>query len=273
MQDSPNKEMSFLDHLEELRWNITKSVIAILIITVFAFIMMDWIFHNVLLAPVQPDFWTYKMMCRLGDAMCIDTLNIPSFQNRTVSGQFTLHMIASFVTGFIIAFPYVFYQIWSFVKPGLSGIERKYSSGAVFFVTSLFISGILFGYYIVTPISLNFLINYQISPLIKNDFDIISYIKFVCLLVVGTGIMFQLPVAIYILTRIGLITPSFLRKYRKQAVVVMFIIAALFTPSPDFLTQLIVAIPLLLLYELSIFISASVYNKKHKDTYGVNPLE
>lgn len=262
MQEPLKKEMAFVDHLEELRWHLIRSVGAILIFTIVAFsIMQDFIFPHVLLGPVRADFWTYRMLCKLSEAMCVHEITF-EMQNRTVAGQFTMHVIASFVGGLTIAFPYVFWEFWRFIKPGLHMVERKYSTGAVFFVSTLFLAGVLFGYYIVTPLSLNFLINYRLDPAISNIIDISSYISFVCMLVLGSGIMFQLPVAIYILSRIGIIGPEFLRKYRKHAIVVIFIIAAIFTPSPDFFTQLVVAIPLILLFEISIFISAGVHRRK-----------
>lgn len=263
MQEVPKTEMAFVDHLEELRWHLIRSVGAILLLTIIAFTYMDVIFHHVILGPVRTDFWTYRMLCKLSESMCIQKIDF-IMQNRTVAGQFTMHVIAAFVSGLVLAFPYVFYEFWRFIKPGLHAVEQKYSSGAVAFVTILFGAGVLFGYYIVTPTSLNFLINYKLDPSIDNNIDISSYISFVCMLVLGSGIMFQLPVAIYILSRIGIVGPAFLRKYRKHAIIVIFIIAAIFTPSPDFFTQLIVAIPLLLLYEISIFISAGVERNKQK---------
>lgn len=264
MEDTPKREMAFVDHLEELRWHLIRSVGAILILTIVAFSFMDIIFHHVLLAPVRADFWTYRMLCQLSETMCVEKIDF-EMQNRTVAGQFTMHVVASFVAGLTIAFPYVFWEFWKFIKPGLHMVERKYSAGAVFFVSALFTLGVLFGYYIVSPLSLNFLINYKLDPAISNIIDVSSYISFICMLVLGSGIMFQLPVAIYILSRIGIIGPAFLRKYRKHAIVIIFIIAAIFTPSPDFFTQLVVAIPLILLFEISIFISAAVHRRKEKD--------
>jgi sec-independent protein translocase protein TatC len=266
MQDSQNAEMSFIDHVEELRWHIIRAVIAVLIFTIIAFSFMDFIFHHILLGPVRPDFWTYQQLCKLGDGLCIKEINF-RMQNRTMAGQFNMHIVAAFVSGIVIAFPYIFWEFWSFIKPGLHPTERKYASGAVLFVTTLFTLGILFGYYMVTPLSVNFLINYQLDPSIENIIDISSYITFVCMLVIGSGLMFQLPVIIYILTRIGIVGPVFLRKFRKHAIIGIFIVAAIVTPSPDLITQSIVAVPLIILYELSIFISAAVASRKAKGTY------
>jgi sec-independent protein translocase protein TatC len=267
----PKKEMTFVDHLEELRWHVVRSVIAVIVLTIIAFASMNFIFHQIILAPVKPDFWTYRMLCLLSEDMCIKEINF-TMQNRSMAGQFTMHVIASFVTGVILAFPYVFWELWRFIKPGLHSLERKYSAGAGIFVTTLFVTGIMFGYFIVGPLSINFLINYKLDDSIVNNIDVTSYISFLCLLVLGSGIMFQLPVVIYILSRIGIVTPSFLRTYRKHAIVAIFIIAAIFTPSPDFFTQLIVAIPLMLLYEISIFISVGVYKKRQKDLGSTVPV-
>lgn len=252
-----------MDHLEELRWHILRAVGAIILFTIVAFATMDLIFHNIILAPAKADFWTYRILCRLSEAMCVQDIEF-HLQNRTVAGQFTMHIVASFVTGIILAFPYIIWELWRFIKPGLSPVERKYSSGAVIFVSALFTVGIIFGYFIVAPLSVNFLMNYRLDPGIQNIIDVSSYISFLCMIILGSGIMFQLPVVIYILSRIGIVGPAFLRKYRKHSIVSIFIIAAVFTPSPDFFTQLIVAIPLIFLYELSIFLSAVVTRRKEK---------
>lgn len=253
-----------MDHLEELRKHIIRSVVAILIMTIIAAASMDLIFHYVLLAPTRPDFWTYRMLCKLGEGMCIDKIEFNP-QNLSMAGQITTHIVASIITGAVAAFPYVFWQIWKFIKPGLHPNERKNAGGTVFYVTILFVIGVLFGFYVLAPLSVNFLLTYTLDPSIHNLPEISSYISFIGMLVLGSGIMFQLPVAIYILTRMGIVGPSFLRKYRKQAIVVIFIIAAIFTPSPDFFTQSVVALPLYLLFELSIFISAGVAKRKEQE--------
>ena len=267
MQDSEKKDMAFVDHLEELRWHIIRSVIAVLVVTIVAACFMDFIFHDILLAPARTDFFTYQFMCGLDKALCIEKIDL-NLQNRTMAGQFNMHIVASFITGLVFAFPYIVWEFWRFIKPGLHMVERKYASGAVSFVTTLFAIGIVFGYYIVTPLSVNFLINYKLSPEISNIIDISEYVTFICMLVIGSGLMFQLPVIIYILTRIGVVGPSFLRRYRRHAIVGIFILAAIVTPSPDLLTQTVVGIPLYILYELSIFVSAIVEKAKMKGTYS-----
>ncbi len=264
------KEMGFLDHLEELRWNLIRSISAILVFTVIAFLNKDFIFGYLILGPAKPDFWTYRMFCELGiylntPDICIDHLNF-TLQSRNMTGQFAMHITSSFVAGFIIAFPYVFWELWRFVKPGLYPKEVNATRGAVFVVTFLFIIGILFGYYVISPLSINFLANYQLDPTILNQFDITSYISTLIMMVLASGLMFQLPIIVFVLTKMGLLTPSFMRTYRKHSIIVILIIAAFITPSPDIFSQLLVAIPIYILYEASVFVSAwEIRNKAKRD--------
>jgi sec-independent protein translocase protein TatC len=255
------KEMTFLDHLEELRWHLMRAIIAILVCTIAAFIYMPEIFKIIILGPSRPDFWTYRMMCNIGPSFCIDKIDFV-LQSRNMSGQFAMHITASFVGGMVMSFPYVFWELWTFIKPALYPGEKKFTSGSVFFVSMLFATGILFGYYIIAPLSINFLANYKLDPSITNQFDVTSYVSTLCMLVLGSGLMFQLPVVIYVLSVMGIMTPEFMKKYRKHAIVINFIIAAFITPSPDILTMSLVAMPLILLYEISIFISASAAKKR-----------
>ena len=263
------KEMSFLDHLEELRWHIIRSAIAIVIFMIAAFIAAPWIFDNIIFAPAKVDFPTFRWMCEFGtwagapEALCVDKINF-KLQSRYMTGQFTMQFTAAFVIGLIIAFPYVFWEIWRFVKPGLYSRERRYSRGAVVAVSFLFILGVLFGYYILCPMSIWFFSNYTISDVISNEFDITSYVQTVVALVFGSGLLFQLPVVMYFLSRIGIVTPAFLRKYRRHAVVIILIVAALITP-PDPLSQTIISVPLYLLYEVSILVSVVVYRQRQKE--------
>jgi sec-independent protein translocase protein TatC len=253
------KEMSFVDHLEELRWNIIRSVIAILVFSIAAFASMNLIFHHIILAPARPDFWTYRMLCKLvtyagQPQLCIDKINF-TLQSRSLSGQFSMHLTSAFVVGMVLAFPYVFWEIWRFIKPGLHLKEQKTSTGAVFFVSLLFMMGILFGYYIVSPLSIQFLANYQLSEQIENQFDVASYISTLTTLTFSCGLMFQLPMIMFVLTKIGIVTPDFLRNFRRHAIVVILIIAAIITP-PDVMSQILVSLPLFILYEVSIWVSA-----------------
>jgi len=261
------EQMSFLDHLEELRWHIIRSLGAIIVFGVVAFIMRDFVWGLLILGPTKVDFWTFRMFCKVSssigsDAFCFDEMPF-IIQSRKMTGQFSMHIVSSAVIGLIASFPYVFWEIWRFVSPGLYDNERKLSRGAVFFVSLLFMLGVLFGYYIVTPISVNFLGNYQVDPSILNEFDITSYVSILVTLVLACGLLFQLPIVVYFLSKAGIITPSALVKYRKHAIVVILIIAALVTP-PDPITQLLVTLPLLLLYQASIYISKMVVRKEAK---------
>lgn len=263
------KEMSFLEHLEELRWHVVRSLIAIVVFMIFAFVNIEWIFTNILFAPGKVDFPTFIWLCKLGtwlgtpDAFCVEQIPF-KIQSRLMTGQFTMSITASFVIGLVLAFPYVVWEIWRFIRPGLYNKEKKSSRGAVTAVTFLFTLGVLFGYYVMSPMMIAFLANYTISDLIVNEFDITSYVGTIVTVVLGSGLLFQLPVVIYFLTKVGIVTPVFLRTYRKHAVVVILIIGAIVTPSADPLSQALISIPLYLLYEISIIISGRVIRAKEK---------
>lgn len=263
------KEMSFLDHLEELRWHVVRSIIAIIVITIAAFILAPWVFENIIFAPARVDFPTFKWLCEIGrltnseESLCAKEIPF-KIQSRHMTGQFTMHIMASFVLGIVVAFPYIAWEIWQFIKPGLYHKERKYSRGAVASISFLFFAGVAFGYYVMSPLAVYFLANYRISDMIVNEFDITSYVSTITTLVLGSGILFQLPVVIYFLTKVGMVTPTYLRKYRKHSIVIILIIAAIITP-PDPLSQTLITIPLYLLFEFSIFISAIVVRKKLKE--------
>lgn len=262
------KEMSFLDHLEELRWHLIRSLAAVIVFTIGAFISAKWIFENIVFGPARPEFPTFKVLCKLGQFLNMDGLCITDIpfkvQSRNMTGQFTMHIMASFILGLMIAFPYVCWEIWRFIKPGLQVKERKYSRGAVAAVSILFFFGVMFGYYVITPWMVYFLANYSISDMVVNEFDITSYVSTVVMLVFGSGLLFQLPVVIYFLTKIGIVTPEFLRKYRKHSIIIILIVAAIVTP-PDPLSQMLITIPLYLLFEISILISAAVAKRKAKE--------
>lgn len=250
--------MSFLDHLEALRWHLFRAVSAVLIFTVAAFIAKDFVFGVLILGPSKVDFWTYRVLCDLGNyvgipALCINDLPF-TIQSRQMTGQFSMHMTSSLVVGLIAAFPYLFYEVWRFISPGLYAKERNAARGAVFFVSFLFLSGALFGYYVLTPMSINFLANYQLDPSIANEFDITSYVSTLSMLVLASAIMFQLPIVVYFLSMSGLVTSKMLKSYRKHSVVVILILSAVITP-PDVISQLLIAMPILVLYELGILIA------------------
>jgi len=263
-ENKTQSEMGFLDHLEVLRWHLIRSTFAILILAVIAFFFREFIFNTIILAPKNKEFITNVLLCKLGKYFNIDGLCINShpFQiiNINMAGQFSTHIMVSTVSGIIVAFPYIFWEIWRFIKPALHNTEKKYTRGAVFFTSLLFILGVLFGYYIIVPLSVEFLGNYSVSTQIVNQINLSSYISTVTSATLATGIVFELPMVVFLLSKIGLITPGFLRRNRKYAIIVILIIAAIITP-PDVFSQIIVSMPLLLLYEISIFISKKVSSK------------
>ena len=258
-------DMTFLQHLEELRWHIIRALIAVVAGAILAFMFKNIIFDHVILAPNNPDFITNRLLCRLADvvnapALCINQNPIELISIK-MSGQFTTHINISLVAGLIMAFPYVFWEFWSFFRPALYEKERKYARGAVTMASLLFITGILFGYFIISPLSINFLGSYRVSDLVNNQINITSYIGSVTSVALSAGITFELPIVVFFLARIGIVTPEFMRKYRKHAIVVVLILAAVITP-PDVFSLILVSIPLILLYELSIFIAARVIRKR-----------
>ena len=258
---SAEKEMSFLDHLEELRWHLIRSTAAIVVFATLAFVFKSFIFDMIIFGPKSADFPTYKLLCRSAQILGLDSFCFTELpfrvQSRTMAGQFSAHIWTSITAGFILAFPYVLYEFWKFISPGLYENERKNARGFILVASALFFTGVLFGYYVVTPLSMNFLGSYQVSDQVFNDFDLSSYIGLVRACALSSGLIFQLPIVIYFLTKIGLVTPEFLRKYRKFALVIVLIISAVITP-PDIASQIIVAIPVLILYEVSIVISKRV---------------
>ena len=266
--ESPKDEMSFLDHLEELRWHLIRSVLAILIIATVAFLFKDFIFDVLLFGPKQKDFITYRWFCSIsqtlgqGTSFCIEELPF-RIQSRTMAGQFSAHLWTSILAGFIVSFPYIVFEFWKFISPGLYENERKNARGFIFIASLLFFIGVLFGYYIVTPLSINFLGNYTVSSEIFNDFDLSSYIGLLRASVLASGIIFELPIIVYFLTKVGIITPAFLRKNRKISLVVVVSLSAIITP-PDIASQIIVSIPILILYEVSILISRIVVRNQDK---------
>ncbi|MCH2489708.1 MAG: twin-arginine translocase subunit TatC [Flavobacteriales bacterium] len=271
---SVEKEMSFLDHLEELRWHLIRATIAVVLMASIAFIAKSFIFDVLLLGPKQADFPTYRLLCKAArfigmESFCFEELPF-RIQSRTMAGQFSAHIWTSITAGFIVAFPYVLYEFWKFISPGLRNEERKTSRGFIIVASFLFFIGVLFGYYVVTPLSINFLGSYKVSEQVFNDFDLSSYISLVRASVLASGLIFELPIIIYFLTKIGVVTPEFLRKYRKFALVIVLIISAVITP-PDIASQVIVAVPVVILYEISIYISKAVVRKqKRKAKANVN---
>jgi len=263
------KEMTFLEHLEELRWRLVRSSIAIFVFAIIAFLGKSIIFDKILFAPRSADFLTYRLFCdlshllTLGDKLCMGDVNI-TLQNIDMSGQFSMHIMVSMVAGLIMAFPFVIYQFWSFLKPGLKQKEIKSATGIVFYSSILFFIGVLFGYFIIGPLSLQFLGSYRVSESVESAIKLNSYISTLVSITLTTGLVFELPIFIYFFTKIGLVTPEFLKKYRKHALVVVLILSAVITP-PDITSQVLVALPIMLLYELSIGISRRVIKQQEKE--------
>lgn len=268
-------EMSFFDHIDVLRKHLLRALAVVLLLTAGAFYFTDFIFNTIIMGPKNPNFWTYRMMCKLvekfpslGSDFCITKIDAKII-NTEMAGQFTLQLNSCVMVGIILGIPYLLFEIWLFVKPALHDNERKSASGFVAFASFLFFLGIMFGYYLICPLSINFLTNFTVSPDIENTFTIDSYLSSVMTLTIGSGVIFQLPVIIYILSKLGVMTPAFMRASRRYSTVLILIVAAVVTPTADPYTMLIVAAPLFLLYELSIYISASIERKKNKELYGV----
>jgi len=265
MSNRSKTEMSFLEHLEELRWHIIRSVLAIVFFAILAFIFNKLIFQYVLIAPQYPEFPTNYILCKLATltnspSLCINTKPL-TLISTSLFGQFSASMSVSAIAGFILASPFVFWEFWKFISPALNSNERKHAGGAVFAISGLFLIGILFGYFVIVPFTIHFLGTYSVSEKVNNFITINSYFSAVASSALASGLIFELPVLSYFLSKIGLITPQFLRKYRRHAIIVILIVAAVIS-SPDVITQVMVAIPLLLLYEISIWISVMVYKKK-----------
>jgi sec-independent protein translocase protein TatC len=260
-------EMSFLGHLEELRWHLLRSVIVVIVLATTLFFFKEFLFDEVLLAPKNPQFLTYRLLCRLsaflnlGDELCINSIPFVLIST-DISAQFTTHMWVSFISGLVIAFPYVAWEIWRFVKPALNTNEKQYARGIVFYTSFLFLTGVLFGYYVITPMTVNFLGSYQVSEAVKNTITLDSFISTVTTMTIISGLIFELPILVYFLSKIGLLTPKFMRAYRRHAVVIILVISAIITPTSDATTLILVALPLYVLYEISIFVSSFVEKKQ-----------
>lgn len=274
MRSTPGEdqaEMSFIDHLEALRWHLVRALIVWLIAVILIFLKIDWIFDNIVYAPAHSDFISYRALCKishylhLGDALCMPPVDIP-LQGNTISGPFMSAISIAMIGGIIIAFPYLFLELWKFIKPALSPKEIKYSRGSLFWVSLCFFTGAAFGYFLLAPFTFNFLANftlgttgaYKYMPTLDDYIDTLNNI------ILGCGIAFELPVLAFVLAKIGIISAQFLRTYRKYAFVIILILAAIITPSPDWTSQAIVAVPLLILFELSVIITARVDKQRIK---------
>jgi sec-independent protein translocase protein TatC len=270
-EEPEENEMSFWDHLEELRKHIFRSLAAILVFAIIAFLNKHFIFDTIILAPKDSDFITNRLLCRFGNSISFESLCLGDvhmvLQNISMSGQFMTHMYISLVVGFIVALPYVLLEFWRFITPALHPDEKKYSKGFVAAGTILFLTGVLFAYFILVPLTLNFFGNYHVSDQVANQIQLGSFISTVVSVTLSVGLVFELPIIIYFLTKVGIVTPQFLKKNRKIMFVIVLTLSAIITP-PDIFSQVLVSIPLLLLYEMSIKISKRVYDKREEEMAG-----
>ena len=258
------KEMTFLEHLEELRWHLIRAFTVVLIIAIVAFIFHEIVFDKIILAPKNSEFLTNRLLCLLGETVNIPKLciNTDPFQLISIkmAGQFTIHITTSIFAGIIIGFPYVFWEFWRFIKPALYEKETKHTRGAVSISSLLFLTGVLFGYFVIAPLSVHFLGSYNVSDQVVNQINLKSYIGTITSVTLAAGLTFELPILIYFLSKAGLVTPQFLKKYRRHSIIVILILAATITP-PDIFSLILVTFPLLILYEAGIIISRRVQAK------------
>lgn len=261
-ETSDEAEMSFLDHLEVLRWHLIRSISAVVIGAIVIFVAKDFVFEQIIFAPKKASFPTYKLLCSISDALCMQPPKLELI-TRELGEQFMIHIKSSLILGFIVAFPYVIYEIWRFVKPGLYKNERKYARGFVGICSLLFLTGVLFGYFIISPFAITFLGTYSVGSEAINSPTLASYVSYMSMFTLPAGIVFELPVIVYFLTKIGIVSSSAMRKYRKHAIVTILILSAIITP-PDVVTQFLIGIPILILYEISIFISRRLEKKNEK---------
>jgi sec-independent protein translocase protein TatC len=264
-------EMSFLEHLEVMRWHLIRAIAAVIILALAAFIFKDIVFDRIILAPKEPGFPTNRGLCQLGELLGLKRLCINSdpFQLQTVkmAEQFSMHIVVSLVAGVVVGFPYLFFEFWRFIVPALYDKEKRTASGAVFYTSLLFILGVAFGYYIIAPLSVNFLGNYRVSESVISAPTLRSYVQTITSVVLASGIVFQLPILVYFLSKVGLVTPGFLKKYRRHSIILIVTLSAIITP-PDIFSQVLVALPLMLLYEIGIVISRRIVRKQEAEMAG-----
>lgn len=249
-------EMTFFEHIEELRWHIIRSGVAVLVISVVVFLCKNIVFEQVLLGPTKKDFITYKLFCEYVPGFCFYPENLQII-TRDLQEQFISHLKVSIWLGFIFAFPYVFYEFWRFIKPGLYNTEIKAARGMVFVCSFLFLAGACFGYFIISPIAITFLSTYSVSPEIANTTTLAALVNSMTMFTLPMGMIFELPVIMYFLGKIGLVSSKFLSTYRRHAIVIIVVVAAVITP-PDAISQMMVALPLLALYEVSIIVTRRI---------------
>ncbi len=253
-------EMTFFEHIEELRWHLLRSFVAILVLSVIVFFMKTFVFQYVILGPTTKNFITYTVFCNYLPDFCFYPTNLVII-TRDIQEQFISHLKVSVWLGFIVAFPYVFYEFWRFIKPGLYKAEIKAARGMVFVCSSLFLLGVAFGYFIISPMAITFLSSYSVSPDIANTTTLSALVSSMTMFTLPIGLIFEMPVIMYFLAKIGIVSSSMLSTYRRHAIVFIIILAAIITP-PDAITQLIIAFPLYGLYEISIIVTRRIDNER-----------
>jgi sec-independent protein translocase protein TatC len=270
--ETQEAKMTFWEHLEALRWHLVRSIVVVVVLGVVAFLNKDIIFNYIILAPKSSNFITYRLLCEFGrwaanylpfvsaDALCIKDFSL-TLINIKMAGQFLIHLYISVFAGIILAVPYILWEVWRFIKPALYKHEQQHASGAVFWSSFLFLLGVFFSYFLIVPLAVTFLGTYNVSETVENQIALNSYISTVVSLTFAVGLVFELPIFVFFLTKVGVVTPAFMRRSRKAMIVVVLIIAAIITP-PDVFSQILVAIPLLGLYEISIIISTRVYRRR-----------
>lgn len=264
---NPQAEMNFLDHIEDLRWHIIRSILVIIVGAILVFLKVEWIFDRIILGPAHSDFISYRWFCKLGkllhyDSFCMQDVKM-KFQNTAVTGQFMMSMSVSMMLGFVLTFPYTLWELWRFIKPALKPTEIKLANGIVFWCSILFFIGVCFAYFVIAPYTINFFGGYQLSPMFQNVITIDNYYDTMSNLILALGIVFELPILVYFLTRIGVITPDFLRSKRRYAVLILFILSEIITP-PDLFSCLLVFFPVYLLFEVSVYISGRAVDRRKK---------
>ena len=262
MRKEQLKKTSFLSHLEQLRWHLVYSFLAILLFTMICFFNIKIIFNHFIFSFLDPDFPTYAFLCSISKALCLDPLSL-KFQNIDIAGQFNMSLLVAFTSGIIFSVPYILWEIWLFIKPGMYKSERRYAKVLIFASAILFVTGVFFGYYLITPLSLNFLSNYTVSDVIVNDINFISFVKTITKFILLCGFVFQFPFIIYFLAKFNLVSNTFLKNHRKHAFVLVLILASIITP-PDVFSQLLISLPLMILYEISIIVVRFVQKKDKK---------
>ena len=263
-----DKELTFWEHLDALRSVLIRSIVAIFLLFIVAFSFKHILFDYIVLAPKNADFITYRVLCKFGkflgmDSFCLDVSSLHLI-NINLAGQFMAHMTTALIAGLVVASPYIVWELWRFITPGLTPDEKKNTRGAVLVISSLFLTGVLFSYFLAVPLMVNFLGNYQVSESVANTIALDSYTSAVTTMTLLMGLVFEFPVVVLFLTKIGILTPTFMSKHRKHTIVVILIVAGFITPSPDIFSQLVVAIPLYALYEISVQLSKRIFRKKQE---------